>query len=342
MAIVTIKDIAKKLGISTATVSLALNDRPGVNALTKKKVLELVKELNYTGNTTKKVPQNNGVISFLVYKRYGKIIADTQFFADLIEAVEKAARSLDYTVALTYCTGRENLDDIIKPVLAAQPEGIIILGTEMAEEDLEVFEAVGLPIVVLDNELFGCSVDTVTIHNGDGVWKAMKYLYDQGHQDIGYLKSSFSIKNFEQRMMGFEFCLKKLGLPYKAENIFMLEPTVEGAHDDICALIEHDAKFPKAIVADNDLIALGALKGFLQNGIKVPEDISLIGFDDIPMASIFEPALTSVFVSRKDLGYSAVEQLLWRIKHVDAPFRRISIGTNLTLRNSVKAFSDSL
>ena len=82
MSNVKIKDIAEKLGISSATVSMALNDRPGVNAQTKQRVMELVKKLNYTGSTTKKIPQNNGVINFLVYKRFGKIITNTQFFSD--------------------------------------------------------------------------------------------------------------------------------------------------------------------------------------------------------------------------------------------------------------------
>lgn len=335
MATVKIKDIADRLGISSATVSMALNDRPGVNAQTKKRVIELVKELNYTG-TTKKSVQNNGVISFLIYKRYGKIIADTQFFSDLIEAVEKTARHYDYTIAITYCTSKEELTSVIKPILAAQPEGIIILGTEMDEEDLNVFEEIDAPIVVLDSDLLGCPVDTVTIHNCDGIYKAIQYLKQQGHTDIGYLHSSFSIKNFEQRNMAFQFCMNKLKLDYDEKKIFMVEPNIEGACDDINVLIKNGIKFPKALVADNDLIAIGALKGFLQNGIKVPEDVSLIGFDDIPMTSIFEPAITSVNVSRQKLGDLAVEQLIWRIKNPHSPFRRSSIGTTLMIRDSVK------
>lgn len=336
MANVKIKDIADKLGISSATVSMALNDRPGVNAQTKQRVMELVKELNYTGTNTKKAPQNNGVISFLVYKRFGKIIADTQFFVDLIEAVEKAARHYNYTIALTYCNSQEELTSVIKPILAAQPEGIIILGTEMAENDLVIFEDIQVPVVVLDNDLLGCRVDTVTINNFDGIYRAINYLKSQGHTDIGYLKSSFLIRNFEQRSMAFRYSLERLDLSYDEHNIFLIEPTIEGACADIHSLITEKIVFPKALIADNDLIAIGALKAFIQAGINIPNDISLIGFDDIPMASIFEPSLTSINVSRKDLGYLAVEQLLWRINHIDAPYHKTSIATSLTVRKSVK------
>lgn len=336
MAGVKIKDIAAKLGISPATVSMALNDRPGVNAATRRRVMEAVKEMNYTGSTGRKVPQNNGVISFLVYKRFGRILADTQFFADLTEAVETEARQRSYTVALTYCSSREELGSVVNPVLAARPEGIIILGTEMDEDDLSAFDGIDVPIVVLDSDLLGSSVDTVSIHNCDGVYKAVQYLKDTGHEDIGYLRSSFSIKNFEQRFMGFNFSLGKMGLKCPPEHVYMLEPTIEGACEDMNALLKNHVEFPKALIADNDLIALGAMKGFLQNGIKVPDDISLVGFDDIPMASIFEPGLTSVRVSRKDLGALAVEQLLWRMANPDAPYRRVSICTTLTERSSVK------
>lgn len=336
MATVKIKDIAERLGISSATVSMALNDRPGVNAITKQKVKELVKELNYTGSTAKKVAQNNGIISFLVYKRFGRIVADTQFFVDLTEAVEKAARKYNYTITLTYCTEKEQLSTVMKSILAAQPEGILLLGTEMNEIDFRDFDDIDVPIVVLDNDLLGCSVDTVTIHNYDGIYQAVKYLYEQGFKHIGYLRSSCPIRNFDQRRAAFKYSLNQFNLTYKPEDIFMIEPTIEGSCQDIDVLIKNQIEFPKALIADNDLIAIGALKGFLRNDFKVPNDISLIGFDDIPMASIFEPALTSVYVSRKDLGYAAVKQLVWRIKHKDAIARRISIGTRLTIRGSVR------
>lgn len=341
MADVTIKDIAEQLGISSATVSLALNNRPGVNPQTKQKVMDLVQKLNYTGTAVNKVHKNRGVLNFLVYKRYGKIIADTQFFADLIESVETAARAFDYTIALTYCNGKDQLDTILKPVLAAQPEGIIILGTEMTEEDLQSFSEVDIPILLLDGDLLDCAVDRVTIHNAEGIWQAVKYLYAQGHREIGYLKSSFPIKNFDQRFWGYRYALKKLDLNYRKDYVFFVEPTLDGALNDMEILLKNNVKLPTALIADNDLLALGALKAFKQNGIRVPDDVSLIGFDDIPMCLFFEPALTSVRVSTRSLGYAAVQHIIHRIDHVDMDeaFRKISIGTTLMVRDSVKKIS---
>lgn len=112
------------------------------------------------------------------------------------------------------------MNSVINSILSAQPEGIIILGTEMEENDLNVFENMDIPIIVLDNDLLGCEVDTVTINNFDGIFRAIKYLKEQGHTDIGYLKSSFLIKNFEQRSMAFKYSLDKLNLNYDENKVF--------------------------------------------------------------------------------------------------------------------------
>ena len=338
MASITIKDIAQKLNLSPATVSLALNQRPGVNKQTRENVLSAARELNYSGNigiVKRKSHKNLEMLGFLVYKRYGKIITDSQFFTELIAAVERAARVQDYTLLLSYCMGEEEMVDSIKLLKSSNLKGILILGTELSESDAELFYQMNLPVVIMDCDLLACRFDTVTIHNEDGIWRGMKYLYEQGHREIGYLHSSFSIKNFEQRSLGYENFLNKFNIN-SGEKIFMVEPTIEGTCADICELVRQGIEFPPAMVADNDLIALGAMKAFAQCGIKIPDDVSIIGFDDIPMNSLIEPQLTSIHVSCDELGESAVNQLLWRTENPASVPRKISIGTKLIVRNSVK------
>ena len=336
MANIRIKDIAERLGISPATVSMALNDRPGVNANTRERVLALVKELNYTGTvgTVRKNATNQGVISLIIYKRYGRILADTQFFTDLLEALSDASLQEKYTLALTYCNGEENLRESINTALGANPSGVILLGTEMAEEDMGVFDILNVPMVVLDCDLMGSKYDTVTISNIDGIWQAARYLYNQGHRDIGYMRSSFAIRNFDQRLMGYEYALKSLAMPYKEDMVFFVEPTMEGAAKDVEEILSHGIKLPSAIIADNDLIALGAMRAMKQYGIRIPEDVAIIGFDDIPMAQMVEPPLASILVSRQALGHAAVELLLWRMDHPDEPRRRLSVGNAIRIRES--------
>lgn len=342
MATVTIKDIAQRLNLSPATVSLSLNGRPGVNEQTREKVLSLAKELNYLGNigankSVKRNAQKNlGNIGFLVYKRYGRVITDSEFFAALISSVESAARAKNYTILLSYCIGDKEILNTIKFLKNSNLVGLLILGTELAEEDAELFYQLKFPVVILDCDILGCELDTVTIHNEDGIWRGMKYFYEQGHREIGYLHSSFSIRNFEQRRLGYENCLEKFCLDRDSQKIFMVEPTIEGTCADVCELVKQGIEFPSALIADNDLIALGAMKAFAQCGIKIPDDISIIGFDDIPMTSIIEPQLTSVHVSCEALGDLAIKQLLRRKKNTTAVPKRISVGTNLNIRSSVK------
>ncbi len=345
MAMVTIKDIAKKLNVSSATVSLALNNRPGVNEQTRENILSIAHELNYKGNigeerTLKRKAQKNlGTLGFLVYKRYGKVITDSQFFAELISAVERAAREKNYTILLTYCIGEEEIADTIKLLKSSNLAGLLILGTELAEADAELFYKLNFPAVILDCDLLGSKLDTVTIHNKDGIWRAMKHLYEQGHREIGYLHSSFLIRNFEQRRLGYEICSEKFCLNRdEIQRGFAVEPTIDGACANVCELIKQGIKFPSALIADNDLIALGAMKAFAQFGIKVPDDISIIGFDNIPMTAVVEPQLTSIDVPCDALGTLAIKQILWRKKNPNAIPIKISVNTELKIRSSVKEF----
>ena len=344
MANVKIKDLAKRLNLSPATISLALNGRPGVNEQTRKNILSLAQELNYSGNIgennklKRKARKNFGNIGFLVYKRYGRVITDSEFFTALISSVELAARSQNYTILLTYCIGDKEINNTIKLLKNSNLVGLLILGTELAEEDAELFYNLNFPVVILDCDILGCELDTVTIHNEDGIFRGMKYLYEQGHREIGYLHSSFSIRNFEQRRLGYENCLEKFCLEHEPQKIFMVEPTIEGTCADIYELIKQGIKFPSAIIADNDLIALGAMKAFAKCGIKVPDDVSIVGFDDIPMSSIIEPQLTSIHVSCEALGDLAIKQLLQRkIDKATVP-KKISVNTTLNVRSSVKKF----
>lgn len=339
MADITIKDIADKLGVSPATVSLAINDRPGVNAQTRQRVLKLVEELNYTAANflhTRKNQRNNGILTFLVYKRSGKVIADTQFFTTLIESVERAARKCDYTVALTYCENETQFLDNIQAILATNAAGLIILGTEMQEKDIALFEGIDIPMVLLDNDLLGLSIDTVMIHNTKGVWQAVNCLYEEGHTQIGYLQSSFPIRNFEYRFLSYKYTLDHLHLQYNSQYTFSLDPSMDGSFEDMNAFLQRHPKLPTAFMADNDLIAMGALKAMRQNNIKIPEEVSVIGFDDIPMCTFIDPELASVAVPIEQLGTIAVERLIQKVNDKkNSAALRIAVETSFIKRGSV-------
>jgi LacI family transcriptional regulator len=333
---VTIKDIAAALGLSSATVSMALNNRKGINAETRKRVLDYVNSIDYVLPALKNQKTAHSMLHFIVYRKYGRVLSDTQFFSELIESVEASAKKHGHSVTLSYCNSAEQSEETIKSIQAHKPSGLLLLATEMDAEDIKPFCQIGLPTVLLDCDLPDCGLDTVLINNEEGLRDAVLYLYNRGHRDIGYAHSAFSIRNFEQRARGYRDTMEELGIACEDKYIYSVEPSTEAAFSDVCSIISGGAVLPSAIICDNDIIACGVVKALKQNGYCLPEDISLIGFDNVELCVYMEPELTSVHVPKRTLGDMAVRQLLRRIQNPDEPTVKILIGTEIKERYSVK------
>lgn len=330
----TIKEIAKRLHLSSATVSMALNNRPGVNADTQKMVLALAEELGYAKNLSKRMRVRSGMIGFVVYKKHGRVVADTHFFSELIQAIEHSARMLGFGVSLIYCTNDDELQSLLEKWQSAPPDGALLLATEMTGISLMFPE--DLPLMLLDCNLLDYASDKVVIDNEDGIRKAVKHLYENGHREIGYFHSMYSIRNFEERSKAYRGCLEDLGLAVREDNIFLVPPSTEGALELIYQMLKDGRRLPGACIADNDIIACGALKAIKRHGLSIPDDVSLVGFDDVPITQLVDPELTTVRVSREALGGLAVKQLIRRIEKREAPFIKMLVSTQLIQRNSVR------
>jgi DNA-binding LacI/PurR family transcriptional regulator len=330
----TIKEIANRLQISSATVSMALNNRAGVNPDTKKKVLNLAEELGYTKSLSRRMNSLTGMLGIVVYKKHGHVVADTQFFSELIQAIEHSARLLGFGISIIYCSGDNDLHRILEKWQGAPPNAALFLATEMTDGSL--LESIKIPTMLLDCNLRDFSSDKVLIDNEDGILKALRYLYEKGHREIGYFHSMYSIRNFEERGQAYRSGLADLGIPIREENIFLVPPSTEEAFDATYEMLKNGRKLPGACITDNDLIACGALKAIKKFGLSIPKDVSLIGFDDVPIAALVDPELTSIRVSREALGGLAVKQLIRRIEKGDAPFTKILVSTQLIERNSVR------
>lgn len=331
----TIKEMAERLKISSATVSMALNDRPGVNPETRRRVMELAEELGYAKNISRRSSALDGMIGFVVYKRHGKVVADTQFFSELIEAIEHSARILGYGISIHYCQGDDALRDVLDKWQSSPPDAALLLATEM--RDAFLLEPLKIPTMLLDCNMLDFDSDKVLIDNEEGIRKALHYLYDRGHREIGYFHSTYSIRNFRERSQAYHATMAELGLTVRKEYLYPCPPSTEEALDAVCEMLSQGRGLPSACIADNDVIACGALKAIRKSGFSIPEDVSLIGFDDVPIASFVEPELTSIHVSREALGGLAVKQLIRRIEKPSAPYIKIRISTRLVERNSVRS-----
>lgn len=334
---VRVKDIAELLGISPSTVSLVLNNKPGISQKTRQRVLDAISEMGYDINfLSKPALNNNRSIRLIVYKKHGKVVSDTPFFAELLEAIESEARKNGYNLVFSYVNENENRAEILRIIKERPLDGVLILATEMNKEEIASFSKIDSPVLVLDNYFQSEKLDTVVINNVQGAYEAVKYLADCGHKKIGYLRSSIKINNFSERYDGYIKSLGDNGL--KVENGFLWElgSTLDEAYRDAKELLGKTRNLPTAYFADNDIIALGAMKAFKEAGYSIPEDISLVGFDDMPFCEMAEPSLTTIKVFKQAMGRHAVKRLIEIIETKTSDYIKIEIGTELIKRKSVR------
>jgi LacI family transcriptional regulator len=333
-----IKDIADELGISPATVSLVLNNKPGISEETRQKILKLVEEKGYTTNLLSKPAfKNNRNIRFVIYKKHGKVVSETPFFSELMEGIDKEAREEGYNVLVSYMNENDNTKmDVLRVLEETSPDGILLLATEMDKEDIEPFKQLFLPMVLLDSHIeHERQLDIVIINNQQGTYEAVKYLVDQGHTEIGYLHSSVWIHNFDERKSGFLNALGSCDLKFNKRNLVEIEPTMEGAYNDVLKYLQSNTPLPSAFFADNDIIAFGAIKAMREQGINIPQDVSIIGFDDMPFCEMIDPPLTTLRVYKQRMGRIAVKRLIEKIEHNPEEVIQVEVNTELVERKSV-------
>lgn len=355
------KDIARILGISPATVSLALNNKPGISEETRKRIFDLIKENggqipssalgsrdfgrqgeageNHPLEMDRKLLSGADVLNrhlqFVIYKKHGHVVSDTPFFSTLIEAVTREAGNYGYTLTITYVDEqKDSVASAAEQIVRTAPAGILLLATEMKAQDVDAFKGCGVPLLLLDSQFDTQDIDTVCIDNRDGVYKAVDYLASLGYGEIGYLHSNVWINNFEQRLHHFRSCCRDRGLNLSEDHLFSLESSAEGAYRDMVRILSQNPSLPPALLADNDLIACGAIRALKEYGFRIPEDVAIVGFDDLPLCEIMDPPLTTVRVFNQGMGRAAVRRLLYIIGHPQEEIQKTYIGTKLVVRKS--------
>ena len=328
-----IKDIAVAAGVSPGTVSNALNDRKGVSGEKKELIIKMATEMGYFKNNSKR-EEANKIIKLIVYKKHGFIVSDTPFFSSLIQGIEMQCKDQGYDLQISHIFHDDN--EVYDCLRQSNISGIILLATEMDYEDLKLFECPYVPLIILDNYFENLDFNYVLINNTRGAYKAVSYLAENGHKDIGYLQSSIAINNFFKRSEGYHDALKHHGLVENPNFVLKLEPTLEGSYKEMKAILQKEnIKLPTAFFADNDIIAFGAIKALKEKGLKLPKDISIMGFDDMPFCEISSPRLSTIQVHKDYMGKVAVARLMEIIKDNDGIKRKVEIDTELVIRNSV-------
>lgn len=340
---ISAKELAQRLNISAATVSMVLNRKPGISEKTRNMVLSAAREYGYDFSKKGDPDAPKGVFQLIIYKKHGAVVTDTHFFAQLTEGIDLGCKEAGFELQISYFYANENVDAQIQALADKTLQGILLVGTELEEEYFHYFSDLHMPMVVLDTYFEELNCDSVLINNVQGAYLATNYLIENGHTEVGYLHSSYPIGNFSERADGYYKALRHHRIPTGHPYVHRLTPSIDGAYRDMLRLLKEEHVAPaRAYFADNDLIAAGAMRAFKECGYAVPGDISLIGFDDMPMCDFLEPALTTMEVPKQYLGRLAVERLVHKLaRPAEAPIK-IEVSTSLHERMSVASPHPSL
>lgn len=330
------KDIAKMLGVSTSTISLVINDKPGVSEDKRREIIQKILELD-CGYLLRKIKSDRENIGFVVYKRKGNIVDESPFFSYFLEGISERLKNLDYNLTVLYMSSNMSRAEQEEIINSSKCVGFILFAVEMIYEDMQVFKDSRFPFVMLDNSFMVNDVDTVAINNASGIRTAVNYLVQKGHKKIGYIRSKVAINSFADRFTAYRNTLEQNGLEFKEEYVALVQYSDMEARKDMREYIKGADELPTAFVSDNDLVACGAMKGIIDAGLTVPGDISIIGFDDRPIASMSMPSLTTMMVPKDVFGNNCVDLLIGKINTHRAYALKMDIGTMLIERESVRA-----
>ncbi|MGC9404210.1 MULTISPECIES: HTH-type transcriptional repressor PurR [Vibrio] len=329
----TIKDVARLAGVSTTTVSHVINKTRFVAETTQEKVNKAVEELNYAPSAVARSLKCNTT------RTIGMLVTQSTnlFFSEVIDGVESYCYRQGYTLILCNTGGiYEKQRDYIRMLAEKRVDGILVMCSDLTEELREMLDRHStIPKVVMDWGPESSQADKIIDNSEEGGYLATKYLIDKGHKDIACLSGHFEKAACQERILGFKRALTEANL--KIDEDWILEGNFECdtavlAADQIAAM---DNK-PTAIFCFNDTMALGLISRLGQKGINVPNDISVIGYDNIELAEYFSPPLTTVHQPKRRVGKNAFEILLERIKDKDHEKRIFEMHPEIVERNTVK------
>ena len=336
MARATLKDVAQLAGVSTATVSYALSGKRMISEETKERINRAIAQLDY-------VPDLNArSLSMRDSKLIGVVVPQTEpgdrlmfqnsFYSEALGSIEYCARQHGYHILISATDANESYLTLAKQ---RNLDGIIVIGM-YPDEFYQQMKKTQIPIVLIDSYCNDHYYNNIRIDDAYGSYMATKHVLDCGHREtvffVGQLKENGVMK---KRLAGYRQALEEYGLPYREENVFEGQIDYESGVRMAAKLAASNLP-ATAVVAAADILAIGAIKGFYDAGLRVPEDISIIGFDDLEISQYLAPGLTTVRQQISMKGQRAVELLLEHIADPSLSKQEEILPLKLIERGSVK------
>ena len=339
---VTIKDVAKKSGVSIATVSLVLHGNPRISSETRKRVLKAVEELDYQPSMLARglVMRQTGNIGFVLTEDH--FLRTEPFYTRIFLGTEFGARDSNHFVLLaTIPTDFSENDFLPRFITQKNVDGLIIAG-KVPDAFLEKVARYHLPTVFVDFYPAEGEYSAILMDNIRGGMLATEHLIQLGHRDIAFLAGDMAHPSIRERYLGYHSALQQHGISPNPELEIINEKKTgkESGYHAVCTLLNKGVKF-SALFACNDAMAIGAMECLKKQGFKIPEQISVVGFDDIESDAFQDPPLTTISVPKYDMGIEAIKLVREMIEQNLKKNKKIIVPVELIVRKSTAAFAES-
>lgn len=338
---INLREIAEHVGVSTASVSLVLNGKEGVSSSLRERLSYILTQEGYMVKPFR-AEQIKGAsdgdfkrkIQFVKYKRNGYFVErNGDYISKVIDGAENAAREHGYSIGIVNAD-QDNLEQTLEQ-LNGDPDlaGVLLLGPEFYTSESTKLAALSCPVIIVDARLENKPFDSVSIDEQMGVGSAIGHLYDLGHRKVLYLSSAIKGEECLARDRAFDMTVSRLQLA--RTDITYLEALPDA--DDSYRVMMRELEKPMqatAVFASNDMMAIGVLRALNEKNLRVPEDVSLVGVDDLAISSALTPPLTTVAIGKYEIGYLSVTRLIEKRKK-QTPFAiKTLVGTQLKVRQS--------
>ncbi|HHF0535583.1 MULTISPECIES: substrate-binding domain-containing protein [Vibrio] len=333
----TMKDIAKLAGVSTSTVSHVINKTRFVSEEISERVNNAAKELNYYAPSAlaRSLKVNRT-------KTIGMLVTTSTnpFFGEVVKGVERSCYQKGYSLILCNTEGdNERMRQSINTLLQKRVDGLILMCSSLEGERIDVFERYpDIPVVVMDWGPMLFTSDKIQDNSLRGGYLAAKYLIDCGHTEIGCITGPLIKHQAQMRYEGYKRAMNEAGLEFNANWIIESDFECDGGYQAFKKMAQRGA-LPSSIFVSNDMMAMGVINAANELGIKVPDDLSIIGYDDIHIAKFMSPSLTTIHQPKYRLGQAAVETLVRRLDDKSNDAQVVQLEPTLVVRNSVTNFS---
>lgn len=334
---VTSREVARRAAVSVATVSRVLNNLPNVSPQVRDQVLRAARELNYQpSRAAQRLRAHRSQV-------IGLIISDIQnpFFTSVVRGIEDYLQKHGYSLVL--CNSDEDAEKELVYINVMRAEGVagvILTPSFQSKPNIQNLLDHGIPVVTVDRLLRDFEVDSVVSANFEPSFQAVSYLVRHGHRRIGMVCLPASGVPGVERRQGYQAALEAGGIAVVPDLVAVGDAKEAGGYACTRDLLLQD-NAPTALFVANNLMTLGALRAIKDLGLRVPQDVSLIGFDDMPWFPLLNSPLTCIAQPTYELGKGAAELLLARIKTPTAPIKHIQLTPRLILRKSVAALNGS-